>query len=73
MPAAGKVDQVEQFFLPSFYTDMQQAEQVLEQEPQDERGSYHRAEVLADAATGLLEEHTESSEFDQIWGTYRCL
>ena len=45
---------------------IEQAEQVLEQEPQDERGSYHRAEVLADAATGLLEEHAESSEFDQM-------
>jgi len=43
-----------------------QAEHLLLQESQDERGMYQRAEVLADAAKALLDEKRNETEFDQV-------
>lgn len=50
---------------------IEQAEQVLEQEPRDEAGSYHRAEVLADAAAGLLADQGASGERNPVFSYIR--
>ncbi|GAK57367.1 ATPase involved in DNA repair [Candidatus Vecturithrix granuli] len=44
----------------------EQAEQLLLNETQEERGLYNRAEVLSDAASALLEEKQKSGDLDQM-------
>ncbi len=44
----------------------EQVEQLLLQESQEDRGLYHRAEVLTDAAKSLLDEKQSETEFDQV-------
>ena len=45
---------------------VEQAEHLLLLDSQEERGAFHRAEVLADAAKALLEEKQNEGELDQV-------
>ncbi|PIE35787.1 hypothetical protein CSA56_02870 [candidate division KSB3 bacterium] len=49
----------------------EQAEQLLLLETSEDRGAFHRAEVLADAAKALLDEETETSDFEQVISNIR--
>jgi hypothetical protein len=44
----------------------EQAEHLLLLEEQEDRGTYHRAEVLTDAAKALLDEKQNETEFEQV-------
>ncbi len=45
---------------------VERAEQLLLAETQEDRSTYHRAEVLVDAAKALLEEKQDEGEFEQV-------
>lgn len=44
----------------------EQAEQLLLLDTREDRGTYHRAEVLTDAAKALLEEKQDEGDLDQV-------
>ncbi len=48
-----------------------QAEQLLLLETSEDRGAFHRAEVLADAAKALLDEKLDASDFEQVMSNIR--
>jgi hypothetical protein len=58
--------QAESKHLQAVLNLINQAEQGLLTATQDERGTYHRAEVLTDAAKALLDERQNETEFEQV-------
>jgi hypothetical protein len=49
----------------------EQAEQLLLLETSEDRGAFHRAEVLVDAAKALLDEQQDANDFEQVISNIR--
>lgn len=58
--------QAEERHLSSVLRLTEQAETLFQQDTQDERSLYHRAEVLVDAANSLLQEPHETPDLTQV-------